>query len=168
MGVPRAPRQRKPKGPDEKTVHVTVPQILTPNPAAFPAKLRLAIQRYLDTEPRSWSIAAKQADMSFNELIQFLKQDAIREYIQKQEEMIDEKVAELRARARVLTQDHLDAATVDMLESVTAPANAKVKMIEVGYKRFGLLREKVEATGAGGGPLVFELVRIGTRKTNEE
>ncbi len=168
-GVPRAPRTPKhPTSPDDIRVPVHVPQIKTPDPAIFPAKLRLVIQRYLDTEPRSYSKAAQQAGMEMSELNAYLKQQSIRDYIKAQEDLIDEKTAELRALARVLTQDHLDSETVKILESASTPVNAKVRMIEVGYRRFGMLKDKVEATGAGGAPLAFQLVRIGQKPPNTD
>jgi hypothetical protein len=43
-----------------------------------------------------------------------------------------------------------------------------VRSVELGYKKMGLLRDKVEHTGEGGGPVVFTLKRIaGAEKSGE-
>ena len=141
---------------------------MDPDPNIFPPKLRLALQHYLDFDPRDPSKAAKAAKMDVEEFRKHLHSPGVREWLKKQEDLIDEKLAELRAKARILTQDHLDAATVDVLESPATPSPQKVRMIEVGYRRFGMLKDRVEATGAGGAALAFELVRIGSRKKESD
>ena len=40
-------------------------------------------------------------------------------------------------------------------------------MIEVGYRRFGMLKDKAEVTGANGAPLPFQLIRITGRKEDD-
>jgi hypothetical protein len=66
----------------------------------------------------------------------------------------------------VLSEDYLDSKTVGILDG-DAPPSSKVRMIEVGYRRFGMLKDKVEATGAGGTPLAFSLVRIQGKKDTD-
>lgn len=146
---------------------VHVPRIMTADALIFPPKLRLALQYYLDVEPRDKARAAARAGMGVGEFERHLHSPGVNEYLHKQEEMIDAKAAELRARARVLTEDHLDAATVDVLESPSTPAPQKVRMIEVGYRRFGLLKDKAEVTGANGAPLPFQLIRITGRRDDD-
>jgi hypothetical protein len=137
---------------------------MDPDPNIFPPKLRRVLQYYLDTWPRDLDKAALRAWMRPEEFREHLKSPGVKEYLRREEEKIDEKAADRRAEARVLTEDHLDAMTVKILEDQTIPASQKVRMIEVGYRRFGMLKDKVEATGAGGAPLAFEIIRIGSKK----
>lgn len=157
-----------PTVPDDGKVHV--PKILTPDPAILPWKAQRAIEYYLDMPERDLTtcvdVAGRKAGMAPNEFRAYFNQPAVQEIIKKKADLIDQAVAERRAAARVLTEDFLDANTVSILEDKGAPANAKVRMIEVGYRRFGMLTDKVENTGKGGAPMAFELVRIGARKAN--
>jgi len=41
-------------------------------------------------------------------------------------------------------------------------------MLSTAYKRFGMLKEKVENTGANGAPMAFELIRIGAKKEGDQ
>jgi hypothetical protein len=153
--------------PPSERPEVHVPRIMDPDPLIFPPKLRLALQFYLDTEPRDAKKASSRAHMDVEEFKKHLHSPGVREWLRKQEDLIDEKVAELRARARVLTQDHLDAAIVDLLESKTTPAAVKATVITTGCRRFGMLKDKVENTGANGAPMAFQLVRIGIKKNGD-
>jgi hypothetical protein len=147
---------------------VHVPRIMSPDPMIFPPKLRLALQYYLDTYPRDAGAASDKASMEREEFKAHLHSPGIREWLREQEDMIDEKLAELRAKARIFTEDHLDSKAAEILDSATTLPSVKVKLIEVGYRRFGMLRDKVEATGAGGAPLTFQLVRIGSGKKESD
>jgi hypothetical protein len=140
---------------------------MDPDPNIFPPKLRRVLQYYLDTWPRDLDKAARAAWMLPDEFREHLKSPGVKEYLRREEEKIDEKAADRRAEARVLTEDHLDAMTVGILENPTIPPAQKVRMIEVGYRRFGMLKDRVEATGAGGAPLAFELIRIGQKKEHD-
>ncbi len=146
---------------------VHVARIMPPDPSAFPPKLLRAIQYYLDIEPRDVARAAQRGNMTLDEFKAYLKTPGVKEYLKQQEDLIDVQVANMRARARILTEDHLDAITADMLDSVFTPAAVRAQVLNTGYKRFGMLKDKVEATGAGGAPIAFELIRIGGRKTSE-
>lgn len=147
---------------------VHVAKILTPDPSIFPAKLLRALQHYLDTEPRDIASAAKRGNMALEEFKAYLKTPGVKEYLEQEEAKIDEAVANMRARARILTEDHLDAATVEVLTSASTPAPQKVRMIEVGYRRFGMLKDKAEVTGAGGAPMAFQLIRMQGRKDDDD
>lgn len=155
-----------PTVPDDGHVHV--PKILTADPAILPWKVRLAIEHYVDMPggdlTTSVDIAARHAGMAPNEFRAYFKQPAVQEIIQKKLDLLDEKLAERRAAARVLTEDFLDVNTVAILEDKEAPAAAKVRMIEVGYRRFGMLTDKVENTGKGGAPMAFQIIRLGQKK----
>ncbi|MGA7885243.1 MAG: hypothetical protein WCA44_05825 [Acidobacteriaceae bacterium] len=142
-------------------------KIVTPDPMIFPPKLRLALQYYLDTVPRDKERAAKRAGMDVDEFRKHLYSPGVIDYLRDQEALIDEKAAELRARARVLSEDRLDAATLEVLDSAATPPPQKVRMIEVGYRRFGMLKDKAEVTGANGAPLPFQLIRITGRKDDD-
>ena len=185
--TPQEPKERKPRMTiEEKRVRsaerkvkrnpgwlpepdgkIHVPRIMSPDPRIFPAKLILALQYYLDVHPRDPVAAAGKALMDPHEFNKHLHSPGVKEWLLAQEEKIDEKTAELRARARILTEDHLDAATVDVLESAATPPPQKVRMIEVGYRRFGMLKDKAEVTGANGAPLPFQLIRITGRKEDD-
>jgi hypothetical protein len=144
---------------------VHVARIMTPDPIIFPPKLRLVIEHYLDIWPRDKKAAALKGGMEPAEFERHFHSPGVFQYIQKQEEAIDEAKAQLRAKARVLTEDHLDAALVGILaENAEGTTSARVKAVEVGYKRFGMLIEKKELTGGKGAPLAFELVRLGPPK----
>jgi hypothetical protein len=159
-GIPAPPKPTR-----MEDVHI--PKIMDPEPSIFPPRLRLTLQYYLDNEPRDPERAAKKGGMDILEFKKHLHSPGVRLWLKEQEDLIDEKMAELRAKARMLTQDHLDAATVQVLESKETPHPQKVRMIEVGYRRFGMLKDRVEATGAGGAPLAFQLVRIGSKKESD-
>ena len=186
LGVPRNPRV--PYTPEEKAQRQVkreenmrlreenlqaVARVQNPDPLILPAKVQRAIEYWLDMPVRDYTKtvekAAALADIDIDILRRYWKQPPVREIIDKKLEQIDLAAAEMRARARVLTEDHLDAATLDILQAelVAVGAHAKVKMIEVGYRRFGMLRDKVEATGAGGAPLAFQIVRIGQKKEDD-
>jgi len=147
---------------------VHVPRIMDPDPNIFPPKLRLALQHYLDFDPRDPSKAAKAAKMDVEEFRKHLHSPGVRTWLKNQEDAIDEKMAELRAKARMLTHDHLDAAVVDLLQSPSTPAAVKATVVTTGYRRFGMLKDRSEVTGAGGAALAFELVRIGSRKKESD
>ena len=164
----RRAKQGKPVNQPTPLSEIHVPKIITPDPMTFPPRLRLALQYYLDTVPRDKERAAKRAGLDVDEFRKHLCSPGVLDYLRDQEALIDEKLAELRAKARKLTEDQLDAATVDVLESAATPPPQKVRMIEVGYRRFGMLKDKVEATGANGAPLAFQLVRIGQKKESEK
>lgn len=153
--------------PPEPDNQVHVPRIMSPDAAIFPPKLRFALQCYLDTSPRNAERACLRAQMNLEEFKKHLHSPGVRAWLAEQEALIDEKACELRAKARILTEDCLDAATVDLLESKDTPAAVKATVVATGYKRFGMLKEKVEATGAGGAPLAFSLVRIHGRKDTD-
>lgn len=131
----------------------------------FSAKLQYAIEHYIDT--RDPDRAAALAGMDPAEFRRLMKHSDVKAEIKKKLDFIDIAMAEVRAKARILTADKLDASLVEVLDGVKVPANAKVRAIEVGYKRHGMLVEKSEVSGAGGAPLAFELVRIGGRKSDE-
>jgi hypothetical protein len=145
---------------------VHVPKIMNPDPLIFPAKLRLAIEYYLDTMPRNRKIAAEKANMDPEEFDKHFRSPGVYQYIQALEAKIDEAACELRAKARVLCEDYLDRKTIEFLEAAGEKATApRAKMIETGYKRFGMLIDKVENTGKGGAPLAFQIIRLGQKKS---
>ncbi len=163
----RQDREAMKEGVPFQPADIHVPKIMSPDPLIFPAKLRLALQYYLDVYPRDPIPAARKASMDPLEFSKHLHSPGVREWLRAQEEKIDDKLAELRAKARILTEDHLDAATVEVLESASTPPPQKVRMIEVGYRRFGMLKDKSEVTGANGAPLPFQLIRITGRKEDD-
>jgi hypothetical protein len=129
--------------------------------------LQYAIEHYVDT--RDPDRAAGLAGMEPKEFRRMMKHEDVAAIIQKKLDLVDQANAQWRAQARVLTVDRLDAA---LAESITKFTGAKtlrdrVKAIEIGYKRHGALKEKMEHSGEGGGPLVFELVRLGGKKHGE-
>ncbi len=152
--------------PDNK---IHVPKIMNPDPLIFPAKLRLAIEYYLDTIPRDKKIAAERANMDPEEFKKHFRSPGVYQYIQEHEEKIDNAACALRAKARVLCEDYLDEKTVEFLDAPGEKATApRAKMIETGYKRFGMLIDKVESTGKGGAPLAFEVIRIGGKNASSD
>ncbi len=163
----RRAKQGKPVNQPRPLIDIHVAKIVTPDPMIFPPKLRLALQYYLDTVPRDKERAAKRAGMDVDEFRKHLYSPGVIDYLRDQEALIDEKAAELRARARVLSEDRLDAATLEVLDSAATPPPQKVRMIEVGYRRFGMLKDKAEVTGANGAPLPFQLIRITGRKDDD-
>jgi len=82
-------------------------------------------------------------------------------------EQIEQAKAEIRARARGLTEDLLDSHTVALLDSKETPAAVKATLLGTAYKRFGMLKEKVENTGANGAPMAFQLIRLSGKKESD-
>ena len=145
-----------------------VERIAAPDLLLLPAKVQLAIEYWLDMPGRdlkkTLDRACEKVSLDPNVLRWYLKQENVRAIVDAKLEKMELAMAARRAEARVLSEDYLDAHTVKVLEDKATPSPQQVRMIEVGYKRFGMLKDKVEATGAGGAPLAFELVRIGVRK----
>ncbi len=156
-------------------MHITP---LVSKDGVFSAQLHFAIEHYVDT--RDQIEAALLARMEPALFIRAMRRKDVKAEIQRKLDMIDQANALLRAAARQLTADKLDSTLVDVLdvdpkETITvgertvtrANSNvlaAKVKAVEVGYKRYGMLKEKMEHTGKDGAPVAFELVRIGSKK----
>lgn len=130
-------------------------------PRLLPAKIQYAIEFYLDT--RDIGKAALAANMDPAEFAKAMETDQVKAEIDRKLDFIDQAAAELRAKARILTADKLDATLVDVLNTKSKNLSPKVKALELGYKRHGLLKEKVEHSGENGGPVTFQLVRIGSR-----
>lgn len=156
-----------PTVPDDGKVHV--PKILTPDPAILPWKAQRAIEYYLDMPERDLTtcvdVAGRKAGMAPNEFRAYFNQPAVQEIIKKKADLIDQAVAERRAAARVLTEDFIDAQTVALLDAPGEKAtSARVRMLEIAYKRFGMLIEKHENSGAGGAPMAFQIIRLGQKK----
>lgn len=145
-----------------------VERIAAPDLLLLPAKVQLAVEYWLDMPGRdlkkTLDRACEKVSLDPNVLRWYLKQENVRAIVDAKLEKMELAMAARRAEARVLSEDYLDAHTVKVLEDKATPSPQQVRMIEVGYKRFGMLKDKVEATGAGGAPLAFELVRIGVRK----
>lgn len=131
-------------------------------------QLQCAIEHYVDT--RDPDRAAQLARMEPKEFRRFMKHEDVAALIQKKVDLVDIANAQVRAQARVLTVDKLDASLVEVLTKFKGAKTLRerVKAIEIGYKRHGALREKMEHSGEGGGPLVFELVRLGGKKPASE
>jgi hypothetical protein len=137
--------------------------------AHLPSKVHLAIECWLDLPARDHTkTVTKVAEMVGMQpaiLIGYWRKPSVRAIIDAKLEQIEQAKAEIRARARGLTEDLLDSHTVALLDSKETPAAVKATMLNTAYKRFGMLKEKVENTGANGAPMAFELVRIGAKKT---
>lgn len=143
-------------------MHVTP---LVSKDGVFSAQLQFAIEHYVDC--RDQARAALLARMEPGDFIRAMRRRDVKAEIQRKVDMIDQANAILRAAARNLTTDKLDSTLVEILDSKKAPSNVKVRAVEVGYKRYGMLKEKHEHSGADGAPLAFELVRIGAKKEPE-
>jgi hypothetical protein len=130
----------------------------------LPAKVARAIEHFVDT--RDADKAAMLANLEPDVFRRWMRKRAVRNQINHKIDLVDQACAELRARARVLTVDKLDSSLVDILDSKDKKATfgARIKAIELGYKRHGALTEKMEHSGKDGAPLTFQLVRIGAKK----
>lgn len=128
----------------------------------LPAKVARAIEHYIDS--RDPDKAAMLASMDPVEFRRWMRKRVVRDKINHKIELVDQACAELRARARVLTVDKLDATLLEILDAKGKNSSyPKVKALELGYKRHGALQEKMEHSGKDGAPLAFQLVRIGRK-----
>jgi len=123
------------------------------------AKFQRFIQHYIDT--KDIDKAGLLAGMDSDDARRCYRTKDVRAAIDKQVEIIDREYAIQRAKSRNLTAEKLDAHLVQSVEKENGIA--RVRAMELGYKRLGLIRDKVEHTGEGGGPLVFQLERIGAK-----
>ena len=126
--------------PDLPAPGVHVPKIMTPDLICFPPKLKLAIERYLDTEPRDPDKAAELAGMPREEFRKHLKSPGVIVYVQQREEWIDREAARFRARARVLGVHFLDSKLV--IAATVGAKKGDTDAIELGYERLGMRRDK--------------------------
>ena len=135
----------------------------------LPSKVQLAIECWLDLPARDHTkTVTKVAEMVGLDpeiLRGYWRKPGVRAIIDAKLDQVEMAKAEIRARARGLTEDLLDSHTVALLDSKDTPPAVKATMLGTAYKRFGMLKEKVENTGANGAPIAFELVRIGAKNT---
>lgn len=124
-----------------------------------------AIECYVNT--RDLEKAAAYADMSEKRLKKIFRQPEIRAEIDKRILNLDKALAESMAKSALLTLERVDAETIKVFDSslLSETMSARVRLIDTAYKRFGALTEKREVAGAGGAPLTFEVVRMGSKKT---
>jgi len=138
----------------------------------LPAKVQLAIECWLDLPARDHTVTvtkvARVVGLKPAILAGYWRKPSVRAIIDAKLEQIEQAKAEIRARARGLTEDLLDSHTVALLDSTETPAAVKATMLSTAYKRFGMLKEKVENTGANGAPMAFELIRIGAKKEGDQ
>jgi hypothetical protein len=135
-----------------------------PNELPFPGTTNRFIAYYTDTE--DLARAAIQAGLSYAKARKLYRDKAVRAEIDRRLDKLHNTQAVLIAKARLLTEDRLDACLVKSLK--TEKGMVLVRSVELGYKKMGLLRDKVEHTGEGGGPVVFTLKRIaGAEKSGE-
>jgi hypothetical protein len=127
------------KPPPEPDGKIHVPNILSPDPMIFPPKLRLALQFYLDVLPRDAEKAAQRVGMDPEEFKMHLHSPGVHEWLVKQEQMIEEKCAEYRAMARILSVDFLDTSLVECV--TVAAKRGESKPLELGYERIGMRRD---------------------------
>lgn len=126
-------------------------------------QLQYAIEHYVDT--RDPDRAAKLAGMEPKEFRRFMRHEDVAALIQKKLDLIDLANAQMRTQARALTLDKIDAELLQVFKfKGPKTLRERVKACEIAYKRHGALTEKHEHAGEGGGPLVFELVRLGGKK----
>lgn len=106
--------------------------------------------------------AAIMTGLTFTKAKALYRTKEIREEIDRRLDKIHEEQAILFAKAAVLSEHKLDAA---LLECVDAGVGIiRVRAVELGYKKMGLLKDKVEHSGADGGPVVFTYERIGKKE----
>jgi hypothetical protein len=127
-----------------------------PSDLPFTGRTNRFVTYYSHTEdlPR----AAKMASLTLAEAKALYRIKEVRQEIERRLEKIHDEQATLYARAELLTERKTDAAVVSLLE--TAQGDLLLKTAALSYKKLGLLSEKMEHSGAGGGPLVFTLKRI--------
>ena len=137
----------------------------------LPSKVQLAIECWLDLPSRDHTkTVTKVAEMVglYAEILRgYWRKPSVREIIDAKLEQIEQAKAEIRARARGLTEDLLDSHTVALLDSKETPAAVKATLLGTAYKRFGMLKEKVENTGANGAPMAFQLIRLSGKKESD-
>jgi len=137
----------------------------------LPSKVQLAIECWLDLPARDHTKTvtkvAEMVGLDAEILRGYWRKPSVREIIDAKLEQIEQAKAEIRARARGLTEDLLDSHTVALLDSKKTPAAVKATLLGTAYKRFGMLKEKVENTGANGAPMAFQLIRLSGKKESD-
>jgi hypothetical protein len=137
----------------------------------LPSKVQLAIECWLDLPARDHTKTvtkvAEMVGLDAEILRGYWRKPSVREIIDAKLEQIEQAKAEIRARARGLTEDLLDSHTVALLDSKETPAAVKATLLGTAYKRFGMLKEKVENTGANGAPMAFQLIRLSGKKESD-
>ena len=137
----------------------------------LPSKVQLAIECWLDLPARDHTKTvtkvAEMVGLDAEILRGYWRKPSVREIIDAKLEQIEQAKAEIRARARGLTEDLLDSHTVVLLDSKETPAAVKATLLGTAYKRFGMLKEKVENTGANGAPMAFQLIRLSGKKESD-
>lgn len=108
--------------------------------------------------------AAKACHITTSQAKRLYRRPAVRAEIDKQLDVHLKTRADIAAQAMYLTEARLDSALVGVMENPESPARDVVRAVEVGYKKFGLLKEKVEHTGENGGAMVFTIDRIVPKK----
>ena len=159
------------KAAEDMPTPIVVPNMVVKNAMNLPAKVQLAIECWLDLPTRDHTkTVTKVAEMVGLEpsfLLGYWRKPSVRAIIDERLDQIERARAEIRARARGLTEDLLDSHTVALLDSPGTPPAVKATMLNTAYKRFGMLKEKVENTGANGAPMAFQLVRLGGKKESD-
>lgn len=127
-------------------------------------KILRAIEHFLDS--RDLEKAGPLAGFKPGEIAEIWKRPEVEAEVNRRVDIEDQAYAEIRGRARKLSVDQLDTKLIEILDGkAESTVTARVRALEIGYKRFGALIEKRENTGAGGEPMAFQIVRVGQKKT---
>lgn len=102
--------------------------------------------------------AASRAGITSARANLMLRKEEVRAEIRRRQEMFHQELAKLDAQAAYCIESMADAAVVRQLE--TGPPAVQMRAAELLYKKIGVLKDKVEHSGEGGGPMVFTLERI--------
>lgn len=102
--------------------------------------------------------AAKAVHITLPQAKRLYRKPDVRAEIDIRINVVDAELAKLEAKAIWLNEAKLDETLLDMLD--TEKGNPRARALELGYKKLGLVSDKVQHTGENGGPMVFTLRRI--------
>lgn len=111
--------------------------------------------------------AAKTCHIPVRVAKQIYRRPDVRVEIDKQLNLFFLELAKLEAQAMYLTESRLDSKLVQVIEDEKTVPSVVVRAVEIGYKKLGLVKDKVEHTGENGGALVFTLEHIQPKKKGE-